>query len=534
MHIFAITKTITAPATAISLLTDVVDSLLQNLLTPSTPSISKLTVHYVSLIRAKAIEAIRRTNDTMSEMMTTQTHRQQPIELESYPAAPVPPYSTTSQPNTLYNTSATADERPESDLHPPQSSEATFITTAMPDGGYGWTVVFCAAIATFWINSMVSCWGVLQTALLSSSLSNVPSSTLSFVGSLSLGCSVGFGLFMMRLARWCGSRTTVMAGIAFMAIGQFAASFSTHSVAGLFVSIGLVSGIGLCAVYTICNTLPVQYFSSKVGLANGLIKMGGGIGGTVMAVALQALVQRVGIAWTFRIQSFMTLGTGLPAAWFMKDRTVTRNAPFIELIMFRNWAFTAVFLAGAIGTFSLFVPSFYLPLFAQSLGLSSGMGASLVAAFNACNAVGRFVGGPLCDKLGPTNTLFISLAMNAVSMLAIWPVSSTIGPLLTFAVLNGVANGSLFTVLPTVVASIFGPGRAAGAMSMSSTGWTVGYLMGAPIAGYLYQSAGGEDGVQGIAAFRPAIFYAGGVALVACLLSLLARVNLSTRIGKKV
>ncbi|KAH9876027.1 hypothetical protein J1614_003905 [Plenodomus biglobosus] len=466
--------------------------------------------------------------------MTTQTHLQEPIELESCPVLPAPSPSTTSRFDPYYDASTVQDEGSASSLHRPQSTEPAFSTTAIPDGGYGWVVVFCASVTTFLVNAMVSCWGVLQTALLSSSLSKVSPSTLSFVGSLSLACSVAFSLVTTRLARWCGSRTTAMVGIALMALGQFAASFSTHNVAGLFLSIGAVSGIGLNAVYTICNALPVQYFSGKLGLANGLVKLGGGIGGAVMAIVLQALVNRVGIAWTFRIQSFMTITTGLPAAWFMTDRTVSRNAPFIELSMFRNWAFTAVFLAGAIGTFSLFVPSFYLPLFAQSLGLSSSTGAGLVAGFNACNAVGRFLGGPLCDKIGPTNTLFITTALNAISMLAIWPVSSTLGPLVTFAIVNGVANGSFFTVLPTVVAGIFGPGRAAGAMSMSTTGWTVGYLMGAPIAGYLLQAAKGEKEEQGIGTFRPAIFYAGGVGLIACLLGLLARLEMSKSIRKKV
>ncbi|KAF2032770.1 MFS general substrate transporter [Setomelanomma holmii] len=466
--------------------------------------------------------------------MATQTQLQQPIELESYPISPPPSYSTTSRFGITQSNPSPQDAQSPNDFNHPPSAETGFSTTAIPDGGYGWVVVFCASFTTFWVNAMISCWGVMQVALLSSSLSGTSTSTVSFVGSLNLAGGVAFGLFMTRLARWCGSRTTAMVGISLMSLGQIAASFSTTSVAGLFVSFGLVSGIGISAVYTICNALPVQYFSSKIGLANGLVKLGGGIGGTVMAIVLQVLVDRVGIAWTFRIQGLMTFTTGLPAAWFMTDRTLVRNAPFLEISMFRNWAFTAVFLAGAIGTFSLFVPPYYLPLFAQSLSLSSSTGAGLVAAFNACNAIGRFFGGPLCDKIGPTNTLLITMAMNAISMLAIWPVSSTLGPLVTFAILNGVANGSFFTVLPTVVASIFGPGRAAGAMSMSTTGWTIGYLIGAPIAGYLLQATGGQNGQQGIDAFRPAIFYAGGIGLLASLLVLLARLNMSKKIGKKV
>ena len=36
---------------------------------------------------------------------------------------------------------------------------------AMPDGGYGWTVIFACSVVTFMINGWSGSWGVLQTAL---------------------------------------------------------------------------------------------------------------------------------------------------------------------------------------------------------------------------------------------------------------------------------------------------------------------------------------------------------------------------------
>ncbi|KAF3031248.1 hypothetical protein E8E12_000534 [Didymella heteroderae] len=48
-------------------------------------------------------------------------------------------------------------------------------SAAIPNGGYGWTVVFCCAFITFWYNSIIGCWGVLQAALLDSTLSAVES-----------------------------------------------------------------------------------------------------------------------------------------------------------------------------------------------------------------------------------------------------------------------------------------------------------------------------------------------------------------------
>ncbi|KAH9864182.1 hypothetical protein J1614_010116 [Plenodomus biglobosus] len=113
-----------------------------------------------------------------------------------------------------------------------------------------------------------------------------------------------------------------------------------------------------------------------------------------------------------------------------------------------------------------------------------------------------------------------TMVLNAISMLAIWPVSDTLGPLVLFAIINGVANGSYFTTHPTMVAGIFGPGRAAIAMSMAVTGCAGGYLMGAPIAGYLLQAVGGQQesgSGQSIDVYRPAILYAGGSATVSAL-----------------
>lgn len=420
---------------------------------------------------------------------------------------------------------------------PPE--DAPYTTTAVPDGGFdGYTIVFCLSLITFWNNGIINCWGVLQAALLDSTLSSTPPSTLSFVGSLGLAGGAAFGLLVIRLISLVGSRATSMIGVLFMGCSLIGSSFCTTNLAGLFGTAGLIGGIGMSMVYTVANSLPIQYFSGHIGLANGLIKLGGGIGGCVMAISLEALNRRVGIAWTFRTQGLMTIATGLPAAWMCRDRIPRKtNASAIDFTLFKSVPFVAIFLAGAIGTFSLFVPPYFLPLFARSIGLSSSTGAGLVAAFNACNALGRFVAGPLCDRIGPINTFLIAMVLNAISMLAIWTVADTLGPLILFAILNGIANGAFFTTLPTIASGMFGPGKAAVAMSMTVTGLTAGYFMGAPIAGYLLQAAGGDlknGDQQGIKVYRPAILYAGAVAVASSLFVIWARTRLTGKLIKKV
>ena len=368
-------------------------------------------------------------------------------------------------------------------IHVPQEAPAN-AASSIPEGGYGWAIVSICAIFTFWFNGITGSWGVIQAALLRSQLTATSTSTISFVGTLGLACVVAFGLFGVRLVRLVGARVVALLGVTLLFLGEIGSSFTTSNVGGLFGCSGVVFGLGACLLYSISNTLPTQYFAARLGLASGIVKLGGGIGAAVIAVSCDALISHVGIPWTFRILGFCSLATGGPAAWYIRERAPIGRVPFLDLSLLRNLPFAAIFCAGLIGTFALFVPPFFLPLVAQSLGLSSSTGAGLVGAFNACTAVGRFLSGWLSDSVGPVNMFLLAMTLNAVSMLAIWPVSNTLGPLVAFAMLNGLANGAFFTLYPVVVASTAArvdnseSGRVAIAMGMAISGWTGGYLMG--------------------------------------------------------
>ena len=136
-----------------------------------------------------------------------------------------------------------------------------------------------------------------------------------------------------------------------------------------------------------------------------------------------------------------------------------------------------ILLAGAAATFPLLVPPFFIPLYGQSIGLSSRVGAALLAAFNFSSAVGRILCGQMCDMIGAVNTLFVSLLITALSILVIWPFSTTFAPLLGFSIINGLSNGGFFSIMPTVVGNVFGSARVSVAMGMIVTSWGAGYLM---------------------------------------------------------
>jgi MCP family monocarboxylic acid transporter-like MFS transporter 3 len=414
-----------------------------------------------------------------------------------------------------------------------EASSQTDAFSAIPDGGWpAWRSLIASALFTFWFNGISNSWGVMQAALFKQGLTST--STLSFVGSLSITCCVVFSLLSVRFMRLVGARYAGLLGITMLGLGELMAGFTTSNVAGLFGTAGILYGAGSSLIFMVASVLPSQYFSSKLGLANGLIKFTGGIGGTVLSIGLNKAIINVGTAWTFRIAGLCCLVTGIPAAFLIKELNPPRGSvPLFDLSLFRNWGFSFIFLAGSTGVFALYVPPYFLPLFAQSLGLSSTTGAYIVASFNLCTAFGRLGSGLLCDRIGAVNTFLLASALNAISMFAIWPVSNKLPVLLIFTFINGLANGAFFTTLPTVIGNLHGPSRAGMAMGMTTTGWSFGYFLGTPLAGYLLQAAGGVD-EGSIAPYRPAIFYAGGIALVSTIFVLIAKLGISTKMLKKV
>ena len=176
----------------------------------------------------------------------------------------------------------------------------------IPNGDYDWTVVFACSVVTFTVNGWSGSWGILQTALSQTYPGQESTTSLSFVGSLSIALCGELGLACIRLSQLIGARQSMSIGVLLMSSRSMFSSFTVNSQGGLFVTAGISFGLGSSFAYTMSNTLPVQWFSSRLGTANGLVKLGGGLGATVMAIVLQALINKAGIPWTFRIRGFVS------------------------------------------------------------------------------------------------------------------------------------------------------------------------------------------------------------------------------------
>ena len=129
------------------------------------------------------------------------------------------------------------------DTHLRAASPETQINEGnIPDGGYGWVVVTSCAVLTFWFVGTTYSWGVIQGALVQSGLSQA--STLSFIGALTVSCISFLAIVNAKLVSVVGSQRCALFGVTLIGLGEILAGFSTNSVAGLFVTVGVIMGIG--------------------------------------------------------------------------------------------------------------------------------------------------------------------------------------------------------------------------------------------------------------------------------------------------
>ena len=121
--------------------------------------------------------------------------------------------------------------------------ESLAADSTVPEGGYGWVIVFASSILAWWAIGTPYSWGAIRAALVKET--SFPPSTLSFVGSMAVACVAAFGLLNARIVQALGVRKTSLIGVLLLGIGQILSSFSTHNIGGLSVTIGTTVGLGM-------------------------------------------------------------------------------------------------------------------------------------------------------------------------------------------------------------------------------------------------------------------------------------------------
>lgn len=123
----------------------------------------------------------------------------------------------------------------------------------VPDGGYGWILISACAVVTWWFVGASYTWGVMQAALVAQK--GYSSSTLAFVGSLCPACISLLAVPNATVIRKIGARVTALLGIFLLGLGSILSGFATDNVAALFITWGVVGGLGTSFCFMVCFIL---------------------------------------------------------------------------------------------------------------------------------------------------------------------------------------------------------------------------------------------------------------------------------------
>ncbi|KAG8035123.1 hypothetical protein G9C98_001613 [Cotesia typhae] len=175
-----------------------------------------------------------------------------------------------------------------------------------PDGGWGWVVLFSALLVNFLIPGTVKSFGVLFVEFLQ--VFKASPTAASWMPALCYFLYSSLGPLSSVLSIKYSYKTVTLIGGTFAALGMMTSYFAT-SVSYLYVSYGLMVGIGAGLTFPPTIYIVTAYFERLRGLANGLCISGSAIGTIVLPPFLQYLLNHFGHRGAVLIMGALTLNT---------------------------------------------------------------------------------------------------------------------------------------------------------------------------------------------------------------------------------
>jgi len=373
----------------------------------------------------------------------------------------------------------------------------------------------------------VYAWSVFRVPLSKQFGWSISEVTLTFTISIFvLGFAAFFGgLWLNRK----GPRIVALTGGALYGLGVFLASFS-HSLSWLYLSYGVIGGIGLGLGYIVPVAVLVKWFPDRRGLITGIAVGGFGAGALITAPVATRLIQSVGVLSTFAYLGVaylvVTIISGAfmqnppdgwkPEGWSPTASQTSQRAghDFVLTEALKTWQWYALWLLLFLNTCAgISVISQEAPIFQELTGASAIVAAGMVGLASIGNAVGRVFWAWVSDLITRRATFAV---MFILQVLLFWflPSIATVSlmTIVTFVVLMCYGGG--FGTMPAFAADYFGPKNVGPIYGLMLTAWSFASAVGPLFIAHMRETAGSYGGALHIVA---------GVMTVSILLPILVR-----------
>jgi len=360
----------------------------------------------------------------------------------------------------------------------------------------------------------VYAWSVFRTPLVKQFGWSIAEVTLTFTISIFvLGIAAFFGgLWLNRK----GPRVVALTGGVLYGLGVFLASFSANKLWWLYLSYGLIGGIGLGFGYIVPVAVLVKWFPDRRGLITGIAVGGFGAGALITAPVATSLIQSVGVLTTFAYLGIayliVTVVAGLfmqnppegwkPEGWKPTASQVAQRSGHDYTLgeALRTWQWYALWLLLFLNTFAgISIISQEAPIFQELVGVSAVVAASMVGVASIGNAFGRVFWAWVSDLLTRRATFFV---MFLIQVLLFWflPNITVVSAMtiLTFVVLMCYGGG--FGTMPAFTADYFGSKNVGPIYGLMLTAWGCASAVGPLLIAYMRQTTGSYRGALHIIA----------------------------------
>jgi MFS transporter, OFA family, oxalate/formate antiporter len=397
--------------------------------------------------------------------------------------------------------------------------------------GNRWAIAAAGVVMQVALGAVYA-WSVFRNPLTKEFGWSISQVTVTFTLSIFfLGLAAGFGgLWMARV----GPRTVGLTAAVLYGLGVFLASLSADKLWVLYLTYGVLAGIGLGFGYIVPVATLVKWFPDKRGMITGIAVAGFGAGALVTAPIATRLIESRGVLPTFAILGvaylLMVAGASLfmrnppegwrPEGWepseTQKAQRSARDYTVREAVGTWQWyALWALLFLNV--TAGISIISQAAAMAEEITGASAIAAAGVVGIISIANGSGRFLWAWLSDFIG-RKWVFLAMFLIQAVVFFLMPRATSLGLFTTLAFIVLLCYGGGFGTMPAFAADYFGPKNVGSVYGLMLTAWGFAGIVGPTLIARIRDATG---------VYRNALYVISVIMLVSAVIPFIVRPPLS-------
>ncbi len=366
-----------------------------------------------------------------------------------------------------------------------------------------WWIAFAGILLQMALGAVYA-WSVFRGPLAKQFHWTISEVTLTFtIAIMALGFAAFFGgLWLKRV----GPRVVALTGGVLYGGGIYLASFSYHGLWWLYLTYGVIGGIGLGFAYIVPISVLVKWFPDRRGLMTGIAVGGFGAGALVTAPIATRLIQSVGVLQTFAYLGVSFLVVSVvsgyfmqnppegwrPEGWTPKQKELGQKSvkDFTLGDALKTWQWWALWLLLFLNTSAgISIISQEAPMFQEFAKATAIVAAGMVGIVSIGNALGRVFWAWASDLLSRRATFAVMFIVQ-IGLFRFLPSLSSVAGVTFVSFIILMCYGGGFGTMPAFAADYFGPTNVGSIYGLMLTAWGFASAFGPLLIAHMRQSTG--------------------------------------------